>query len=103
MDPVVIKVGYLVRAGGNLPAGTEGQIVGYGPGGIPVAVEAPAGGTSFKTINGAEITGTGNIAIPAGNSAQVLAFEASDTVGYNDAVIDNAENPLVLVVRYAEP
>ncbi len=44
MDPVVIKVGYLVRAGGNLPAGTEGQIVGYGPGGIPVAVDLPSGG-----------------------------------------------------------
>lgn len=103
MDPVVIKVGYLVRAGGNLPAGAEGQIVGYGPGGVPVAVDAPAVGTSFKTINGAEITGTGNIAIPSGNSARVLAFEAADTAGYATAVADNAGDPLVLVVRYAEP
>lgn len=31
-------------AGAVLPPGAEGQVLGYGPGGVPVAVNPPAGG-----------------------------------------------------------
>ena len=52
MVDVIIKVGYLVQPGGGakLPPGAEGQLVGYGPDGLPVAVDAPSGGNYDDTV-----------------------------------------------------
>ena len=42
LGPVIVPGGV-----GGLPAGVEGQFLGYGPGGVPLAVAAPSGGTSY--------------------------------------------------------
>ena len=42
LGPVIVPGG-----GGGLPVGVEGQFIGYGAGGVPVAVAAPSGGDSY--------------------------------------------------------
>ncbi|RJE81267.1 hypothetical protein [Paracoccus sp. JM45] len=59
MDPVVIKVGFRGVAGkdgaARLPDGIEGQYLGYGAGGVPVAVDAPSGGGYDDTALSARV------------------------------------------------
>lgn len=54
---------------------------------------------------GSSVTWDGTtLSVPRGANGQsvtVLAFEASDTAGYNNAVAIHAGNPLVWVIRYA--
>lgn len=48
-EPASVDLGPVVVPGGvgGLPVGVEGQFLGYGPGGVPVAVAAPSGGGSY--------------------------------------------------------
>jgi len=59
MDPVVIKVGFRGVAGkdgaARLPDGIEGQFLGYGPGGVPMAVDGPSGGGYDDTALSARV------------------------------------------------
>ena len=53
-EPASVDLGPVIVPGGggaaSLPAGVEGQLVGYGPNGIPVAVNAPDGSAYDDTV-----------------------------------------------------
>lgn len=81
MLPVRSNVGFRGFSGkdgeASLPAGEEGQVIGYGPGGVPMAVDLPQGGGGEQGPPGRDGSSAYDIAVAAGFAGTEAEWLAS--------------------------
>lgn len=83
MNAIYDKIEALILGSANLPAGTEGQILIYGPGGVPAAGAAPSGLPECTVEGQILIYNASGVAecatIPAVTAAEIAALSPTVT------------------------